>query len=153
MTPPSITVYPASQDNTGAAMVICPGGGHHDLFWELEGEQVAAWLNSQGMTGVILKYRCPRRPGDVKGVPPLGPLLDAQRAISTVRSRAAEWGINPDRICHWPLPSTSRTAATTRSMRSAAAWTSPSSSTLAGSCCDSPRPTAAGPGRGTAVAC
>jgi hypothetical protein len=45
-------------------MLICPGGGYHDLFWELEGEEVAAWLNSQGMTGIILKYRCPRRPGD-----------------------------------------------------------------------------------------
>ncbi|RPI87970.1 MAG: alpha/beta hydrolase [Planctomycetaceae bacterium] len=79
-------------------MLICPGGGYHDLFWELEGEEVAAWLNSQGMTGIILKYRCPRRPGDVKGVPPLGPLLDAQRAVSVVRSRAKEWGIDPRRI-------------------------------------------------------
>jgi acetyl esterase/lipase len=79
-------------------MVICPGGGYWDLFWELEGEEVAAWLNSQGITGVILKYRCPRRPGDAKGEPPLGPRLDAQRAVSLVRSRAAEWGIDPNRI-------------------------------------------------------
>jgi acetyl esterase/lipase len=79
-------------------MVICPGGGYWDLYWELEGEEVAAWLNSVGMTGIILKYRCPRRPGDVKGEPPLGPQLDAQRAIRLVRSRAAEWGIDPKRI-------------------------------------------------------
>ncbi len=79
-------------------MLICPGGGYHNLFWELEGEEVAAWLNAQGMTGIILKYRCPRRPGDIKGEPPLGPLLDAQRAVSLVRSRAKEWGINPMRI-------------------------------------------------------
>ena len=79
-------------------MVICPGGGYHDLYWELEGEEVAAWLNAQGMTGIILKYRCPRRPGDVRGEPPLGPQLDAQRAVSLVRSRAAEWGIDPKRI-------------------------------------------------------
>jgi acetyl esterase/lipase len=79
-------------------MLICPGGGYHNLFWELEGEEVAAWLTSQGMTGIILKYRCPRRPGDVKGEPPLGPLLDAQRAVSLVRSRGAEWGIDPQRI-------------------------------------------------------
>ena len=98
VTKPSLTVYQPQQDNTGTAMVICPGGGYHDLFWELEGEAVAAWLNTQGMTGIILKYRCPRRRGDLKGVPPLGPLLDAQRALSMVRARSGEWGIDPDRI-------------------------------------------------------
>jgi acetyl esterase/lipase len=50
------------------------------------------------MTGIILKYRCPRRPGDIEGEPPRGPLLDAQRAVSLVRSRAGEWDIHPDRI-------------------------------------------------------
>jgi acetyl esterase/lipase len=96
---PTLTIYrPDPARNTGTAMIICPGGGYWDLYWELEGEEVAAWLNSQGMTGIILKYRCPRRPGDVKGEPPLGPQLDAQRAIRLVRSRAAEWGIAPGRI-------------------------------------------------------
>lgn len=99
VTKPTLSIYlPAKDKNAGTAMLICPGGGYHDLFWELEGEEVAAWLNSLGMTGIILKYRCPRRPGDVKGEPPLGPLLDAQRAVSLVRSRAAEWGIDPRRI-------------------------------------------------------
>lgn len=99
VTKPSLTVYlPAADKNTGTAMLICPGGGYHNLFWELEGEEVAAWLNAQGMAGIILKYRCPRRSGDVKGEPPLGPLIDAQRAVSLVRSRAAEWGIDPERI-------------------------------------------------------
>ncbi|HKI19029.1 MAG TPA: alpha/beta hydrolase [Isosphaeraceae bacterium] len=99
VTKPTITIYkPAWDKNTGTAMLICPGGGYHDLYWELEGEEVAAWLNSQGMTGIILKYRCPRRPGDVRGEPPLGPQLDAQRAVSLVRCRAAEWAINPNRI-------------------------------------------------------
>lgn len=99
VTRPTLTIYsPAQAQNTGTAMLICPGGGYHNLFWELEGEEVAAWLNSQGMTGIILKYRCPRRPGDVVGEPPLGPLLDAQRAVSLVRSRAKEWGIDPHRI-------------------------------------------------------
>jgi acetyl esterase/lipase len=99
VTKPTLTIYlPAREKNTGTAMLICPGGGYHDLFWELEGEEVAAWLNSLGMTGIILKYRCPRRLGDVKGEPPLGPLLDAQRAVSLVRSRATEWGIDPKRI-------------------------------------------------------
>ncbi len=99
VTKPTLTIYsPAKEKNTGTAMIICPGGGYHNLFWELEGEEVAAWLNAQGMTGIILKYRCPRRAGDVKNEPPLGPLLDAQRAVSLVRSRAAEWGIDPNKI-------------------------------------------------------
>lgn len=99
VTRPSLTIYrPPAGKNTGAAMLVCPGGGYHDLFWELEGEEVVAWLNAQGLTGIILKYRVPRRPGDVKGVPPLCPLLDAQRAVSLVRSRATEWGIDPHRI-------------------------------------------------------
>jgi acetyl esterase/lipase len=101
---PTLTIYqPAKANNTGTAMLICPGGGYHDLFWELEGEEVAAWLASVGMTGIILKYRVPRRPGDPgfgepSPPPPAGPLLDAQRAISLVRSRATEWNIHPQRI-------------------------------------------------------
>jgi acetyl esterase/lipase len=99
VTRPTLTIYqPAPAKNTGTAMLICPGGGYWDLYWELEGEEVAAWLNSAGITGIILKYRCPRRPGDAKGEPPLGPQLDAQRAVRLVRSRAAEWGIDPKRI-------------------------------------------------------
>jgi len=96
---PTLTIYrPAKDKDTGVSMLIAPGGGYHNLGWDVEGEEVAAWLNSIGMTGIILKYRCPRRPGDVKGVPPLGPLKDAQRAVSLVRSRAAGWGIDPHRI-------------------------------------------------------
>ncbi|HEY2342752.1 MAG TPA: alpha/beta hydrolase [Chthoniobacteraceae bacterium] len=96
---PAIYVYAAPKDKaTGGAMLICPGGGYHNLGWDVEGEEVAKWLNSIGITGVILKYRCPRRPGDVKGEPPLGPLLDAQRAVSLVRSKAEEWGIDPKKI-------------------------------------------------------
>jgi acetyl esterase/lipase len=99
VTKPTLTIYSPPKDwNSGTAMLICPGGGYHNLFWELEGEEVAAWLNAHGMTGIILKYRCPRRAGDVKGEPPFGPQLDAQRAVSLVRSRAAEWGIDPQRI-------------------------------------------------------
>jgi acetyl esterase/lipase len=99
VTKPTLTIYrPAADKNTGTAMLICPGGGYWDLYWELEGEEVASWLNSLGMTGIILKYRCPRRPGEVKGEPPIGPQLDAQRAVRLVRARAAEWGIDPGRI-------------------------------------------------------
>jgi acetyl esterase/lipase len=64
----------------------------------VEGTEIAEWLNSIGVTGIILKYRCPRRPGDTMGVPAPGPLKDAQRAISLVRSKAKEWGIDPKRI-------------------------------------------------------
>ncbi len=99
VTKPTLTVYlPPRGNNTGTAMVICPGGGYWDLYWEGEGEQVASWLNSQGMTGIILKYRVPRPPNVPESEPPVGPQMDAQRAVSTVRSRAAEWGINPRRI-------------------------------------------------------
>ncbi len=99
VTKPTVTVYLAPPDkNTGVTMLICPGGGYHNLGWDVEGEEVAAWLNSIGMTGIILKYRCPRREGDVKGVPPLGPVKDAQRAISLVRSKAKDWGIDPQKI-------------------------------------------------------
>lgn len=99
VTRPSIEVHlPPPERNTGTAMVICPGGGYWDLFWNLEGIEVAAWLVSRGIAGIILKYRVPRRPGEVKGVPARGPLLDAQRAVSTVRRRAAEWRIHPNRI-------------------------------------------------------
>ena len=70
VTRPTLTIYrpPADKDN-GAAALICPGGGYHSLMWDLEGEEVAAWLNSLGITGMILKYRCPRRPGDPQGIP------------------------------------------------------------------------------------
>ena len=96
---PTLTVYrPAKDKNSGVAMLICPGGGYHNLGWDVEGEEVAAWLNSIGVAGVILKYRCPRRPSDVKGEPPLGPLMDAQRAVSLVRGRAKELGIDPAKI-------------------------------------------------------
>lgn len=96
---PTITIHrPARDKDTGTAVLICPGGGYWNLFWQLEGEEVAAWLTSQGITGIILKYRVPRRPDDTKGEPARRPLQDAQRAIRLVRSRAKEWGIHPKRI-------------------------------------------------------
>jgi acetyl esterase/lipase len=99
VTKPTLTVFrPTKVKNTGTAMLICPGGGYHNLAWDKEGTEVAEWLNSLGMTGIVLKYRCPRRPGDVKGEPPAGPLKDAQRAVSLVRSKAKDWGIDPQRI-------------------------------------------------------
>src|SRR5579859_2001851 len=99
VTRPTITIYrPAKDKDTGTAMLICPGGGYWNLYWQLEGEEVAAWLNSIGVTGIILKYRVPRRPDELKGEPARRPLQDAQRAVSLVRSKAKEWGLDPERI-------------------------------------------------------
>ena len=87
---PTLTIFRAPKDkDTGAAVVIAPGGGYSILAWDLEGEEVAAWLNSVGVTGIVLKYRVPRRPGQPGNEAPLGARQDAQRAISLVRSKAA----------------------------------------------------------------
>ncbi|WP_197901632.1 alpha/beta hydrolase [Rhodocytophaga rosea] len=93
---PTITVYrPSKEKDTGAAMVVCPGGGYHILALDLEGTEVCEWLNSIGVTAILLKYRVPVREGLPRYAPPL---QDAQRAMGIVRSRAAEWGISPNRI-------------------------------------------------------
>lgn len=93
---PSLTIYlPEKSKATGAAIVICPGGGYGNLAMDHEGHQIGKWLNSFGVAGFILKYRH-RNSGAGYGHP--APLTDAQRAISTVRSRAKEWGVDPDRI-------------------------------------------------------
>jgi acetyl esterase/lipase len=99
VTKPTVTIFRLAKDkNTGTAMIICPGGGYWNLAWDLEGEEVATWLNTAGVTAVVLKYRVPRRPGQPEPLPAPGPLLDAQRAVSLIRSRAAEWEIDPKRI-------------------------------------------------------
>lgn len=93
---PTLTIYrPAPAKDTGATVIICPGGGHHILAYDLEGTEVAEWLNSIGVTGVLLKYRVPfRDPQRRWGAA----VQDAQRAVSVVRSRAAEWKLDPERI-------------------------------------------------------
>lgn len=99
VTKPTISVFrPTKKKDTGAAVVICPGGGYWNLAWDLEGTEVAAWLNSIGITGIVLKYRVPRREGQIEALPAPGPLLDAQRAMSLVRSKAEAWKIDPKRI-------------------------------------------------------
>jgi acetyl esterase/lipase len=99
VTKPTLTVFPAPKDkDTGAAVLIAPGGGYNILAWDLEGEEVARWLNSIGVTGVVLKYRVPRRPNEPKDKPPVTALQDAQRALSLLRSKAKDMGIDPARI-------------------------------------------------------
>jgi acetyl esterase/lipase len=93
---PGYTIhFPPKEKNTGAAVIVCPGGGYNILALDLEGSEVVEWLNSIGVTGVLLKYRVPRRKGIEKHI---APLQDVQRAISTVRQHAGEWGIDPKRI-------------------------------------------------------
>jgi len=93
---PTLTIYlPAPEKATGAAVVICPGGGYGALAMDHEGHQIAQWLNSFGVAGFIVKYRH-RNSGAGYGHP--APLQDAQRAIRTVRSRAGQWGVDPNRI-------------------------------------------------------
>jgi acetyl esterase/lipase len=92
---PSITLFrPAADKDTGAAVIVCPGGGYNILAYDLEGTEVCEWLNSIGVTGVLLKYRVPGRGGQRH----TASLQDAQRAVGLVRSRASEWGIDPKRI-------------------------------------------------------
>ena len=93
---PSLTIYlPPDEKATGAAVVICPGGGYGHLAMDHEGHQIAQWLNSFGVAGFILKYRH-RNSGAGYGHP--APLQDVQRALRMVRSRAKEWNIDPERI-------------------------------------------------------
>ena len=91
---PTLTVYRPEKLN-GTAVLVCPGGGYSILAMEHEGTQVCEWLNSIGVTGVLLKYRVPKRSAADPGKEPL---QDAQRAMGIIRHRAVEWGINPDRV-------------------------------------------------------
>jgi acetyl esterase/lipase len=96
VTRPTLTVYrSAPEQNTGAAVLICPGGGYSRLAFNKEGTEVAEWLNTIGVTGIVLKYRVPARKGQARH---LAPLQDAQRALGLIRHQAPVWGIDPDRI-------------------------------------------------------
>ncbi len=112
VTAPTLTVYPAPAElATGTAMIVAPGGAMMFLAIDKEGYDVAAWLNSFGVTAIVLKYRVRpdsdklQRPG-ARPTPGLGMepgvwgaiLSDGQRAVRTVRARAGEWGIDPNRI-------------------------------------------------------
>jgi acetyl esterase/lipase len=93
---PTIQIFPAPEDKrNGAAVLVCPGGAYNILASEHEGSAVCEWLNGLGITGVLLKYRVPRRADLEKHH---APLQDSQRAISLIRTHATEWAIDPDRI-------------------------------------------------------
>jgi len=96
VTQPSITVYPAPKEkDTRAAVLVFPGGAYRILADDMEGVEVCQWLNSIGITGVLLRYRVPARAGRARYA---APLEDAQRAVGVVRSRATEWGLDAKRI-------------------------------------------------------
>jgi len=93
---PTITIYPAPQkSNTGAAVLVCPGGAYQILALDLEGSEVCEWLNSIGVTGILLKYRVPARQGQERYA---AALQDAQRAMGIVRQKAEELGLDSKRI-------------------------------------------------------
>jgi acetyl esterase/lipase len=101
VTQPTLTVYSPEGKNTGAAVVVFPGGGYQVLAIDLEGTEVCDWLTPKGITCVLLKYRVT----DVGPYPKSGPypesamaLEDAQRTLGLVRFHAAEWHIDPHKI-------------------------------------------------------
>ena len=89
VTTPTLAVYrPAKEKDTGAAVLIAPGGGFFQLSMGHEGADVATWLNTIGVTGIVLKYRIPAREGMARSLPAS---QDAQRAMSLIRANAAAW--------------------------------------------------------------
>jgi acetyl esterase/lipase len=95
---PSITVFlPPEGKANGAAVLICPGGGHRELVYQAEGVEPAQFLNKLGVTAFVLKYRLARETNSPYSLS-IHPRQDAQRAMRLIRSRAAEWHLDPDRI-------------------------------------------------------
>ena len=97
VTEASIDVYlPAKDKNSGTAIIICPGGGYGFLAMGHEGKDVAKWLNDNGITGIVLKYRLPN--DTIMENKSIGPLQDAQEAMRLTRRNAKVWNINPNKI-------------------------------------------------------
>jgi len=97
VTKPTIQVYPAPADkNTGAAVVVCPGGGYYGISFVGEGTEVAKWLNGLGISAIVLHYRLPD--DAIMKNRSIAPLQDGQEAIRIVRRNAKEWGIDPHKI-------------------------------------------------------
>ena len=96
VTTPQAHVYLAQENvRTGASVVVCPGGGFTILAWDLEGIEVAQWLNKLGVTAIVLKYRVPTREQSPKW---MAPAQDTQRTLSLVRQNAKNWSIDPEKV-------------------------------------------------------
>ena len=92
---PTYEYWKPAEKTTDACMIVCPGGAYQGLAYGHEGDKIARYFTGKGVTTVVLKYRVPRREGLPKH---MAAWQDAQRMVRIVRSRAAEWGINPDKI-------------------------------------------------------
>ena len=92
---PTYEIWKPAEKTSDACMIVCPGGGYFGLAYEHEGDKIARYFTSKGVTTVVLRYRVPRREGIPKH---MAAWQDAQRCVRVVRSRAKEWGINPDKI-------------------------------------------------------
>lgn len=95
-TPGFYAFFPSRQENKGAAVLICPGGGYERLAYETSGMQLAKWFNTLGIAAFVLNYRLPNSP-DLRQRE-IAPLQDAQRAMRIIRSNAEKWSIQPDKI-------------------------------------------------------
>lgn len=95
-TPGMYAFFPSSAENTGAAVLICPGGGYERLAYVISGTQLAKWFNTIGVSAFVLNYRLPNSPDLVQRE--IGPLQDAQRAIKVIRKNAIRWGIIKNKI-------------------------------------------------------
>ena len=97
VTDPTLTVFlPQDSKATGTAVLICPGGGYGTLAFDHEGNQIARWLNENGIAGIILKYRLPS--DLIMKDKTIGPLQDAQEGLRTIRRNASKWKINPRKV-------------------------------------------------------
>jgi acetyl esterase/lipase len=94
---PTITIYfPEKEKFNGTAVIICPGGGYGRLSVDNEGSDIAGWLNQNGITAILLKYRLPN--DSIMKDKTIGPLQDLQEAMRIVRRRASEWKLDPGKI-------------------------------------------------------
>ncbi len=99
VTKPTLKVYrPEKDKSVGVAIVVCPGGGYTNLAWDHEGEQVARWLNSLGVTAAVLKYRVPRRADTPKGQPPVQALMDCAAGHQPGTEQGRGLGVDPERV-------------------------------------------------------
>ena len=94
-TKPTYEYWAPEKKTTDACMIVCPGGGYFGLAYAHEGDKIAKYFTGKGVTVVVLKYRVPRREGLPKH---MAAWQDAQRCVRVVRSRAKEWGVNPEKI-------------------------------------------------------
>ena len=95
---PTLTMFlPPKAKATGAAVLICPGGGYQNCMFTYEGYDIARWFNERGIAGFVLRYRRPVQ-GKVRLYDHSAPAADAHRALRLIRHRAIEWGVNPQQV-------------------------------------------------------